>query len=200
MYKSRYVEECFYYVKETLKPLKEEWYYFHNLDHTIEVFERVTYLWEKENLSNQEIERLQLGALFHDTGFIEDYDYHEYASSRIAEKYLKKLNYNWDTEKINNIILKTIPNTESDNILSDIIKDADLDNLWRDDFFEKWEDLRKEIKEIKGIEVSDLQWYTNSYKFIKNLNFYSNSQIQERQQKLLENKEELYNYIKKLNQ
>ena len=125
------------YVNKLLVPLEK--HYYHSYKHAIEVMERAIYLWEKEWLSKDDLEILWLAWLFHDTGFIIQYDKNEPIGSKIAQNYLKSILYPQDKiKKIERIILATDPDykTPSD-IYEKIIKDADMDNLWRKDFFEK---------------------------------------------------------------
>jgi uncharacterized protein len=61
-------------------------------------------------------------------------------------------------EIIEKIILATSPNNTPKNILEKIIKDADLDNLGREDFFEKSHSLKKEIEIVKKIKINDPDW------------------------------------------
>ncbi|MFZ5341021.1 MAG: hypothetical protein ACOZBL_00115 [Patescibacteria group bacterium] len=59
---------------------------------------------------------------------------------------------NFPEEKIytiKQIILATIPFRKPSNLLEQIIKDADLDNLGRDDCSHRSDCLRKELFEIK---------------------------------------------------
>jgi uncharacterized protein len=105
--------------------------YYHQYDHTLEVLERSTYLSEKEGLSKDEIEMMQLAALFHDTGFIIQYDHNEPIGAKFASNFLKTFLYPNDKIKtIERIILATDPQyTEPKDIYEEIIKDADIDNL-----------------------------------------------------------------------
>ncbi|MGB2111376.1 MAG: hypothetical protein ACPHY8_06215 [Patescibacteria group bacterium] len=68
----------------------------------------------------------------------------------------------YDREKINlieQIILATDPDYKTpQNIYEKIIKDADLDNLGRNDFLDRTNDLNREIEAIKDIKLKDPKW------------------------------------------
>jgi predicted metal-dependent HD superfamily phosphohydrolase len=139
---------------------------------------------------------LVLSWLFHDTWFIVEYDNNEIYWAKIAKNFLKNIWYN--NKKIfiiENIILATIITKKPENILEEIIKDADLDNLWRNDFFEKSQNLKKEIEKIKNIKLDKISWNTSVLELIKNYSYYTKTQKKEREEKKLENIKILENKI-----
>lgn len=184
------------YVNMLLTPLNN--HYYHSYEHSIDVMQRAIYLSEKENLTADEIEIMALAWLFHDTWFIVIYDNNEPIWAKIAENYLKSINY--DKEKINliqEIILATSPNYKNPkNIYEKIIKDADMDNLWRDDFEKKSNDIKKEIETIKKIKLKDPEWTHSLVELLKNQNFNTDSQKIERNKKLKENLEKMIKELK----
>jgi len=187
------------YVSELLSNLKEKWYEYHNLDHTLSVYERASYLANQEWLDEELQETIQLSALFHDTWFIEQYDDNEPIWAKIAEEWLKQQNYPEDKiDIIKQVILSTILWSATNTKLEQIIKDADMDNLWRNDCFKLGIDLRNEMKNIKNIEFSDKERYERISSYILNFTFFTKTQKKERNEKLEEMKNELQNIIEKL--
>lgn len=168
------------YVNKLLVPLEQ--HYYHSYNHAIEVMERAMYLWYKEWLSEEEIEILCIAWLFHDTGFIIQYDHNEPIWAKIAQNFLKSILYpNDKIEKIEKLILATDPAyKDPKNIYEKIIKDADLDNLWRDDFFTRNHSLKKEIELIKNIKIKDPEWHHWSLDFLKEHQFETITQKDER--------------------
>lgn len=178
---SEIIKKIITYVNELLWPLEN--HYYHHYKHTLEVMYRSIYIWQEEKLSLNDIELLAIASLFHDTWFVIEYDNNEPIWAKIAKNYLNSILY--PKEKIDiieNIILATIVSREPTNLLESIIKDADTDNLWREDFFDKWERLKKEIETIKNIKILNPDWYHYSLKFVKWHKFYSNSELKEREQ------------------
>lgn len=184
------------YVSEKLFPLKQKWYNYHNLDHTLDVFSRSSYLWMKEWLNEELQEIIQISALFHDIWFLKQYDDNEIIWANIAEEWLNKNNYPVDKiDIIKQTILSTISTyLEPKNILEEIIKDADLDNLWRDDFEEKSQALKQELINIKWDNFDEKKWLEWTKQFILWYNFYTKTQIEERWKKLEENKEKILKF------
>ena len=185
------------YVSKLISPLKEKWYEFHNLDHTLSVYKRASYLAIQEWLDEEMQEIVQLAALFHDTWFVKQYDNNEPIWAEIAEKWLKEQNYPEDKiDIIKQTILATIPDDkEPESILQKIIKDADLDNLWNKSFTRCNLKLKQELENIKWLNISVNERLKNTYNFISWLKFHTQTQIKERQKTFEENKKVLKNKI-----
>lgn len=178
------------YVNYLMLPLEK--LYYHHYEHALSVMERAIYLGTMEWCSEDEIEMLVIAALFHDTWFVIQYDENEIFWAKIAQNYLKTILYPEDRiEIIQNIILATNPNEKPNNLLEEIIKDADMDNLWREDFFDISEKLKKERETIKRIKIKDPDWHHASLDLIEWHSFYTPTQIRERNEKLQKNTQEL---------
>lgn len=175
------------YVNKLLYPLEN--HYYHSYWHAIDVMTRAIYLAEKELLNESDVEILALAWLFHDTWFVIQYDHNEIFWARIAKNYLKSVFY--PTEKINlieKIILATDPAYKNpQNYYEEIIKDADMDNLWRDDFLQKNNDIKREIEIVKNIKINDPEWKHASVELLKEFKYKTNSQKYERDKKKVEN-------------
>ena len=185
------------FVEWLLSPLSEK-HFYHNYNHAIEVMERAIYLWKKLNVSEQNLEILTLAALFHDTGFIVQYDENEIIWAKIAHNYLKTIEYSEQKiEQVERLIIATDPDySEPKNILEQIIKDADLNNLATPDFISRWELLLEELKTIKGIEVDIHTWHLSMLKLIKNHTIYTKVQRDESKSWVLKNIDTLSNLVK----
>lgn len=186
------------YVNKLLLPLDD--HYYHQYEHALDVMERAIYLWEKEWVSDEEIEILAIASLFHDTGFIIKYDKNEPIWAKIAKNYLKTVLYpEPKIKQIEELILATDPDYKKPkNILERIIKDADMDNLWRDDFFDKAEKIKKELETIKNIKIKDPDWHHSSLDLLYEHKYLTSTQEVERKWKKEENKQRLEEMIKEL--
>ena len=175
------------YVNLLLSPLNK--HYYHSYEHAIDVMQRAIYLSEQENLPVDEIEMMALAGLFHDTGFIVMYDKNEPIWAKIASNYLKSINYDKNKIKlIEQIILATDPDyTNPKNIYEKIIKDADMDNLWRDDFQKKSNDIKKELETVKKIKIKDPEWHHSLVDLLISHKFNTDVQRKEKTRKLKQN-------------
>ena len=180
------ITEAKKYVSYLLLPLED--YYYHHYEHALDVMERAVYLWGKEWANEDEKEILALAGLFHDTGFVIEYDKNEYIGAKIARNYLKTILYPEERiAQIEALIIATIPSKKPNNLLEQIIKDADLDNLWREDFFDKWDKLKKELELIKNIKIKDPDWHHASLDLFHGHTFYTKTQAKEREEQKKEN-------------
>lgn len=185
------------YVNLLLSPLNN--HYYHSYEHAIDVMQRAIYLSEQENLSVDEIEMMALAGLFHDTGFIVMYDKNEPIWAKIASNYLKSINYDKNKIKlIEQIILATDPDyTNPKNIYEKIIKDADMDNLWRDDFQKKSNDIKKELETVKKIKIKDPEWHHSLVDLLISHKFNTDVQRKERDKKKQENLNKMITKLKR---
>lgn len=182
------------YVNYLLLPLNGM--YYHHYDHALSVMDRAVYLWKKEWVSEEELEMLAIAGLFHDTGFVIQYDENEIIWAKIAQNYLVTVLYTPEKIKIiENIILATQLSAKPNTLLEKIIKDADMDNLGREDFFDINEKLKLERETIKNIKIKDPDWHHASLDIIQGHRFYTSTQIQERNEKLIKNTKKLKNQI-----
>lgn len=184
------IEDIKNYVNYLLLPL--EHLYYHQYEHSLSVMERAIYLWTMEWCSEDKIEMLAIAALFHDTWFVITYEDNELYGAKIARNYLRTILY--PKEKITiieNLILATTPGKKPKNLLEEIIKDSDMDNLWREDFFDVNEKLKHEREIMKKIKIKDPDWHHASLDVIEWHMFYTPTQIRERNRELKRNTEKL---------
>jgi uncharacterized protein len=186
------------YINILLMPLEN--HYYHQFGHAIDVKNRAIEIAKKEKLSKEEIEIVTIAALFHDTGFIIQYDDNEYIWAKIAKNYLKSILYPKEKIKIiERLILATKPDYKTPiDILEKVIKDADLDNLGRDDFFEKGHKLKSEVETIKKIKLKNKDWHHASLDLLNNYSYFTKFQKKDREWKKKENAKKLAEMIKDL--
>lgn len=186
------------YVNQLLIPLEN--HYYHQYSHALEVMDRAMYIAEKEGLNEDDIEMLGLAWLFHDSGFIIQYDHNEPIWAKIAQNYLKSMLYDKDKIlQIEEMILATDPDYNSPkNIYEEIIMDSDLDNFWREDFFDKMENIHKEREVIKDIKLRDPGWKHWVIDFLAEHKYYTKTQKDERNHQKEKNKSQLEKMIQEL--
>ena len=139
-------------------PLKKKGYYFHNWEHTKEVFENAKFYATKLGFSYEDTCKLLLAALFHDVGFLIRYDGHEEASAQIAREFLKgQISPEW-IKQIVDMIKATKISVQPQNLLEAALKDSDVDNIRREDFLQKSDLLKKELEALFGVKFSKQDW------------------------------------------
>lgn len=162
------------YAKNLLKDKLSSAYTYHNLDHTIQVVEKIKILAKEENISPEDTENLLLAGWFHDLGYVDDADNHEEESRKIASDFLKQHQFSEERiAKIGELILATDKFYKPKNHLEEVIKDADLYHLASDDYFRICENLRQEIKEVHHQKFSKQQWSELNIVFFSKHQFYT---------------------------
>lgn len=162
------------YAKNLLKDKLSSAYTYHNLDHTIQVVDKIKILAKEENISPEDTENLLLAGWFHDLGYVDDADNHEEESRKIASDFLKQQQFPEERiAKIGELILATDKFYKPKNHLEEVIKDADLYHLASDDYFRISENLRQEIKEVHHQKLSKQQWSELNIVFFSKHQFYT---------------------------
>lgn len=161
--------------------------YYHSVNHTLDVYERAAYLAQNEGIPATETALLLIAALYHDSGYLYQSTGHEEISCKIAQETLLQFGYSQnDIEKICEIITATrLPQTPADK-LGEIICDADLDYLGRDDFFELGDKLYREICD-GGSVLTRREWDDQQITFLKAHTYFTKTAQQLRNNKKQEN-------------
>jgi predicted metal-dependent HD superfamily phosphohydrolase len=175
-------------------------YKYHNLMHAREVFEAVTELGKNSNLSEEELEIIQIAAWFHDTGFVKGNLDHENNSIKILKEFLGNISYpEGKINRISDIIIMTEMGAMPNNLSERIIRDADILHVGKEEFFSKSLTLKSEWENIDHKKFTDLEWLQASLDFINRTLFftdYANSKYETGRQKNISSLKEM---IEKLN-
>lgn len=161
---------------------------YHGLWHTLDVVEQTRRIALSEGVQDKEdLLLLETAAYFHDVGFTETYQNHEEKSCEIARNKLPLFDYNpSQIRAICSIIMATkIPQTPL-NHLSEILCDADLDYLGRDDFFTIGQRLYQELLQKNIIQNED-QWNKIQIDFLGKHLYFTETNKQSRNPRKLEN-------------
>jgi len=140
---------------------------YHDMAHTTSVRETSRILAEHYQLDNKQKEAMEIAAIFHDSGYIKVYQGHEEVSQEIADVFLKQHNYPEEQLiLVKELIAATKLVYEPKNLLQEIIKDSDLNNLGQGKYLRTISNLRDEIKVFLGTQYEDKEWYQTNIKFI----------------------------------
>ena len=175
-------------LKKDLKPTL----YYHDISHTLDVYDSVKRIATLEKINSSDIFLLKTAALFHDCGMLKSYIDHEEASCKIANEYLPGFGYDKSAIKqINKMIMATkLPQNASDR-LEQIICDADLDYLGRDDFFMISHRLKLEWN-LQNFNPTTLkEWYKLQVNFLGNHKFFTKAAIETREKQKQQNLREV---------
>lgn len=163
--------------------------YYHNVKHIMDVYNSVIHHANEVGLNDEDSMLLSTAALFHDSGFIIRAQGHEELSCGYAKEYLPQFGYNEkQISRICGMIMATkIPQSPQDP-LEEIMADADLDYLGRDDFFEISDRLYMELEE-SGVISNKNEWNKIQVKFFEAHHYFTDLAKQSRKIKKAENLE-----------
>ncbi len=157
--------------------------HYHGLKHTLDVLEVCNQYIEREEMALEEANLLRIGALLHDIGFTVSNNHHEEHSVELAGPMMEKYGYNTaDIELVKGLIRSTrLPQTPNTH-LEQIICDADLDYLGRDDFYAISDQLFKELKSFSRIQDKE-EWNRQQIQFLESHTYHTDFAKRYRQPK-----------------
>jgi len=162
------------YVFDTLKSGTPSEFVYHDINHTTEVVEACEKIGKKSGLSDDDIEILLIAAWFHDVGYLETSEQHEEQSAKAARKFLEENNY--PEKKINRItsaIMSTKLPTSPKDLLEEVLCDADLLHVGKEEFFDKSDLFRAELERRNKKPMDDIFWLNKNIDFVTSHKFYT---------------------------
>ena len=156
--------------------------HYHTVDHINDVLNAALTLAKMENIDEYDLQLLKTAVLFHDSGFIVNGKNHEMVSCSIATENLSKFDFTKEeTDRICGMIMATkIPQTPH-NHLEEIICDADLDYLGRDDYDSISNKLFLELNEHGNMSEKD--WLKLQINFLEQHHYFTVSAQKMRKEK-----------------
>lgn len=156
---------------------------YHSIEHVEDVYQAAQNIGRLEGISNDEMNLLLTAALFHDTGYLVKGKGHEEESCRIVREYLPAYSYTADEiEQVCAMIMATrIPQTPQSH-LGQILADADLDYLGRDDFFTISHKLYKELLS-SGLVNNECGWNNLQIDFMQKHRYFTKTALNLRETK-----------------
>lgn len=160
---------------------------YHSINHIIDVYDAVCRHIEAVEIKAEEAVLLQAAALFHDSGFMVQSQGHEEISCSFAQQYLPDFGFEQSqVETICGMIKATkIPQTPH-TPLEEILADADLDYLGRNDFEPISNNLFKELKYMGVVENEDA-WNLMQVRFFESHHYFTPQAKAWREQKKQDN-------------
>jgi putative nucleotidyltransferase with HDIG domain len=177
------------YVSTLFKDKLPAWATYHSYDHTVEVVRACEEIADGSKLSKLDTEVVLLAAWFHDTGYTETANGHEEMSVDIARRFLNENGY--PQEKIDRVaacIRATELSHQPNNLLEEVLRDADTAHTGKKSFFQKSDLLRMELERQNGKPYADLEWLNINVDFISRNQFrtkYAKAQLGKRRTKNL---------------
>jgi uncharacterized protein len=151
---------------------------YHGVHHTEDVVTEALRIAAAEKVTGHEdLLLLNIASLFHDSGFLYVYKDHEERGCRIAEETLPAFGINSSQlERIKGMIMATKIPQSPHNFLEEIICDADLDYLGREDFYPIGKTLFAEWK-VYGFVQDEEDWNRKQVGFLEMHHYFTPSSI-----------------------
>jgi hypothetical protein len=156
---------------------------YHSVAHVKDVYTAAERLAKAEGIKGEDLTLLLTAVLYHDCGFMESSKEHEAIGCNIARQSLPQFGYSPEQiERICGMIMATrIPQTPN-NLLEQIIADADLDYLGRDDFWAIGNKLFTELQ-MYGIIRTEDEWNALQVRFLEQHHYFTKTAIETRKDK-----------------
>jgi uncharacterized protein len=148
--------------------------YYHSLWHTQkEVIAATEQIAARESVGGEALMLMRVAVYFHDVGFVQQRMNHEYVSADIAARILPHFGFGRaHIQLITGMIAATkLPQTPKTH-LEEIVADADLDVLGREDFLARNLALRDELAAV-GVSTIDTAWYGSQVQFMQQHRYFT---------------------------
>jgi uncharacterized protein len=153
---------------------------YHGLHHTMDVFETTAELCKMEHINGENSTLLLTAALFHDAGFLINNKEHELLGCQIVREHLPDFDYSAEQiETICGMIMATKIPQSPKNHLEQILCDADLDYLGREDFFRIGDTLYEELRSYHVLK-DERSWNRLQVGFLESHTFFTATNLARR--------------------
>jgi len=180
------------YILERLTTELSSDFSYHHVNHTLAVEKRAREIALSEGIVDEEsLILLSTACFFHDAGFLISYNQHEDFSCQIAEEILPL--YDYTSAQINlvkHLIQATKIPQSPDDLLSNILCDADLDYLGGSDYYAIVDTLHQELTHFKRLDPSQ-DWTQIQIDFLEKHSYFTPTNQKERTEEKKKRIEEL---------
>ncbi len=147
-------------------------YVYHDYRHTVAVVNAAQDIIDGYNLSELERELILLACWFHDTGYDEGQEGHEDRGADYAEAFMKGRGFaTAEIATVRECILATKPPQQPQNLLAEIVCDADLAHLGDNTYWDRCGRVRQELVLTRGAVMSEQDWVDWELDFISRHTF-----------------------------
>jgi HD superfamily phosphodiesterase len=181
------VEQAGEFILNRIEKELPDTFYYHNADHTRDVYSAAKMIGEAEHIAADEMQLLLAAAYYHDSGYLVSTHEHEQESCKIAREHLPAFGFSYgNIDRICGMIMATRIPQSPKNQLEQILADADLDYLGRDDFFTIGDRFYREL----GLTSRD-EWNRMQLKFLNGHKYFTQTALNLRGPKRQQNLEQV---------
>ncbi len=150
---------------------------YHDILHTEYVANQAERIGKSSGLHKEGLEIVVVAAWFHDSGFVSQSDGHEEESQNIAREFLtsKGIAEEFIIQVLDCIEATKMPQNPGDNLLAQVVCDADMAYLSEDFYLERTLLLRKEWKHDSGTKLSRKSYYQDTVELFKSHKYFTDA-------------------------
>ena len=168
------IEEAATYAKDILETKLPADITYHTVNHTEGVVAAALEIGKASGLNKDELEIVELACWFHDVGYSQDAEDHEFIGANVAYNFLLARNFSEErAERVRNCILATKMPQHPRNKLEEVVCDADLLHLAKDGFMDKTALLRQEMEVTFGQKIPEQKWLKKTCEFMENHHYFT---------------------------
>ncbi|WP_419868776.1 Pycsar system effector family protein [Chryseobacterium sp. CT-SW4] len=161
------------YVEILFKDKLSSVYFYHNFIHTTYTVNKAEEIMKHTPVSEEDREKVLLALWFHDTGYTVSPDDHEEKGVEILKEFLKQENVSESyVNDVSRLILATKITHEPENLLEEIVKDADCSHFASHNYNDISDALRKEWELTNVRCFTNEEWNEGNLKLLKNKHQY----------------------------
>lgn len=165
------------YISRRLKKELPKYLYYHSTEHIKDVYNSAKEIAAKEGVKGENLKLLLIAAMYHDCGFMIHSKNHEKLSCNIVKEALPDFGFSPEQiKKICGMIMSTQIPQNPKNLLEEILCDADLDYLGREDFFKIGNHLFEELKSYKIVNT-EREWDLLQIRFLEQHHYFTKTAI-----------------------
>lgn len=165
------------YISKRLRKELPKHLSYHSTAHVKDVYDSARRIAKAEGIQGEDLTLLLTAAMYHDCGFMIQPKDHERISCEIAREALPLFSYTGEQiRRICGMIEATRVPQEPRNHLEQIICDADLDYLGRDDFWTIGDKLFLELQ-VYGIIRNEREWDALQVRFLEGHHYFTPTAI-----------------------
>jgi uncharacterized protein len=165
------------HITKRLKNELPKYLYYHSTEHIKDVYAATKEIAASEGVKGENLKLLLIAAMYHDSGFMIQAKNHEKLSCNIVKETLPDFGFSSEQiKKICGMIMATKIPQNPQNHLEEILCDADLDYLGREDFFNIGNHLFEELKTYKIVNTKR-DWNRLQIGFLEQHNYFTKTAI-----------------------
>ncbi len=149
-----------------------------------------------------ETRALELAALFHDVGYLANYENHESEGNRIFLTFAQNHGLASDLQHLVTQLIDSTKKTHRNfsNPLAKIMHDIDRAAMGMPGFIEQGLKLRKEWEHLKGLETNDREWFEFQVQYLEKTTFKTGYGVSTYNTQRIENLQNLKSLLAEMNQ